>query len=219
MIKGFIFDLDGVLTDTAEYHYRGWKRLADEMGIEFTREDNEALRGIPRRESLLLILKGREFSEEQLREMMDRKNNYYLDFIREITSRDLLPGSRELLEEIRAAGLKSALGSASRNASEVVERLGITGLLDAIADGHSVALQKPAPDLFLFAAAQLGLIPSECVVVEDAAAGIEAARAGGFRSVGLGPQERVAWADLVLPDLEGVHLQDLLNGLDRSRAD
>jgi len=219
MIKGFIFDLDGVLTDTAEYHYRGWKRLADEIGIEFTRKDNEALRGIPRRESLLLILKGREFSEEQLREMMDRKNNYYLDFIREITSRDLLPGSRELLEEIRAAGLKSALGSASRNASEVVERLGITGLLDAIADGHSVALQKPAPDLFLFAAAQLGLIPSECVVVEDAAAGIEAARAGGFRSVGLGPQERVARADLVLPDLEGVHLQDLLNGLDKSRAD
>ena len=219
MIKGFIFDLDGVLTDTAEYHYRGWKRLADEIGIEFTRKDNEALRGIPRRESLLLILKGREFSEEQLWEMMDRKNNYYLDFIREITSRDLLPGSRELLEEIRAAGLKSALGSASRNASEVVERLGITGLLDAIADGHSVALQKPAPDLFLFAAAQLGLIPSECVVVEDAAAGIEAARAGGFRSVGLGPQERVARADLVLPDLEGVHLQDLLNGLDKSRAD
>src|SRR5215207_8531086 len=212
MIKGFIFDLDGVLTDTAEYHYRGWKRLADEIGIEFTRKDNEALRGIPRRESLLLILKGREFSEEQLWEMMDRKNNYYLDFIREITSRDLLPGSRELLEEIRAAGLKSALGSASRNASEVVERLGITGLLDALADGHSVALQKPAPDLFLSAAAQLGLIPSECVVVEDAAAGIEAARAGGFRSVGLGPQERVAQADLVLPDLEGVHLQDLLNG-------
>jgi len=92
-------------------------------------------------------------------------------------------------------------------------------LLDALADGHSVALQKPAPDLFLFAAAQLGLIPSECVVVEDAAAGIEAARAGGFRSVGLGPQERVARADLVLPDLEGVHLQDLLNGLDKSRAD
>jgi len=92
MIKGFIFDLDGVLTDTAEYHYRGWKRLADEMGIEFTREDNEALRGIPRRESLLLILKGREFSEEQLREMMDRKNNYYLDFIREITSRTFYLG-------------------------------------------------------------------------------------------------------------------------------
>ena len=210
MIKGFIFDLDGVLTDTAEYHYRGWRRLADEIGLAFTREDNEALRGIPRRESLMLILKGHKYTEEQIREMMDRKNNYYLDFIREISPRDLLPGARELLVEIRAAGLKSALGSASKNALEVIERLGIADLLDAIADGHSVELQKPAPDLFLYAAAQLRLSPPECVVVEDAAAGIAAARAGGFHSVGLGPLERVAMADLVLPNLYGVRLQDLL---------
>src|SRR5688572_26389063 len=116
MIKGFIFDLDGVLTDTAEYHYRGWKRLADELGLSFTRESNEALRGIPRRASLMLILQGREFPEDQIQEMMERKNRYYLELIREITPRDLLPGARELLEEIRAAGLKSALGSASKNA-------------------------------------------------------------------------------------------------------
>ena len=216
MIKGFIFDLDGVLTDTAEYHYRGWKRLAEGYGIPFTREDNEALRGIPRRESLLLILKGRKYSEEQILEMMERKNNYYLEFIKEITPRDLLPGARELLEEIRAAGLKSALGSASKNAQEVVERLGIANLLDAIADGHSVERQKPAPDLFLHAAAQLELNPSECVVIEDAAAGIEAARAGGFHSIGLGPRERVSIADLVLPNLKDVHLADLLSALDRN---
>src|SRR5512139_304017 len=111
-INAFIFDLDGVLTDTAEYHFRGWKRLADELGIPFTREDNEALRGIPRRESLMMILKGRQVPEEQIREMMERKNNYYLEFIREITPGDLLPGARELLEEIHAVGLKSALGSA-----------------------------------------------------------------------------------------------------------
>lgn len=216
MIKGFIFDLDGVLTDTAEYHYRGWKRLADELGIPFTREANEALRGIPRRASLLLILRDRKFPEEELEEMMERKNRYYLEFIREITPRDLLPGARGLLEEIRAAGLKSALGSASKNAPEVVERLGIANLLDAIADGHSVARQKPAPDLFLYAAAELGLQPSECVVVEDAIAGIEAARAGGFRSVGLGPPERVGSADLILPSLEGTHLSELLSALDQS---
>ena len=216
MIKGFIFDLDGVLTDTAEYHYRGWKRLADELDIPFTREANEALRGIPRRESLMLILQGREFPEEQVLEMMDRKNQYYLEFIRSITPRDLLPGARELLEEIRAAGLKSALGSASKNAIEVIERLGIAHLLDAIADGNSVKLQKPAPDLFLYAARQLGLSSSECVVVEDAAAGIEAARAGGFFSIGLGPRERFAMADLILPDLNGVKLKDLLDRLDRS---
>ena len=210
-IRAFIFDLDGVLTDTAEYHYRGWKRLADELGISFTREDNEELRGVPRRESLLLILKGREYPEGQLQEMMDRKNQYYLEFIHDITPRDLLPGARELLEEIRAAGLKSALGSASKNASEVIERLGLLPLLDVIADGHSVKLQKPAPDLFLYAAAQLGLSSSECMVVEDATAGIQAAHAGGFPCIGLGPRERVGTADLILPDLSGAHLDDLLS--------
>ena len=210
-IRGFIFDLDGVLTDTAEFHYRGWKRLADEIGISFSREDNEALRGIPRRESLMLVLKGRQFPEEQILQMMDRKNRYYLEFIQDITPSDLLPGARELLEEIRAAGLKSALGSASKNAPEVVQRLGIAGLLEAVSHGGSVERQKPAPDLFLHAAAQLGLAPTECVVVEDAAAGIEAARAGGFRSIGLGPQDRVGAADLCLPNLEGIHLSDLLS--------
>src|SRR5512134_2607720 len=104
MIRGFIFDLDGVLTDTAEYHYRGWKRLAEEEGLAFTREDNEHLRGIPRRESLMLILKDHVYSEMQILEMMERKNHYYLQFIKEISPRDLLPGAKELLEEIRAAG-------------------------------------------------------------------------------------------------------------------
>jgi beta-phosphoglucomutase len=213
-IKGFLFDLDGVLTDTAEFHYRGWKRLADELGIPFTRDENEALRGIPRRESLLLILKDRQYSEEQILEMMARKNRYYLEYIRGITPRDVLPGARELLEEIRASALKSAVGSASRNAPEVVERLGIGDLLDAVSHGGSVERQKPAPDLFLHAAAQLGLEPAECAVVEDAAAGVEAARAGGFRSVGLGPRERVAKAEVILPSLAGVHLADLLDALE-----
>ena len=209
-IKGFIFDLDGVITDTAEYHFRGWKRLADEEGLAFTREDNEHLRGIPRRASLMLILKDRLYSETQIVEMMERKNNYYLEFIKEISPRDLLPGAKELLEEIRAAGLKNALGSASKNAPEVLDRLGIRSLFDAIADGHSVTRQKPAPDLFLHAANQLNLSPEECVVVEDAAAGIEAAKAGGFRSIGLGPRERVGEAEAIFPGLEGLHLADLL---------
>ena len=213
MIRGFIFDLDGVITDTAEYHYRGWKRLADEEGLPFSREDNEHLRGVPRRESLMLILKDRIYAEENIQEMMERKNNYYLALIKEITPRDLLPGARELLEEIRAAGLKNALGSASKNAGEVIERLGIRDLFDAISDGFSVERQKPAPDLFLHAANQLGLSPAESVVVEDAAAGIEAAIAGGFRSVGLGPQERVGRAEVVFPSLAGVRLNDLLKAL------
>jgi len=213
-IKAFIFDLDGVLTDTAEYHYRGWKRLADELEVPFSRADNEALRGIPRRESLMLILKGRAYPEAQIQAMMERKNNYYLESIREISPHDILPGTRELLEEIRAAGLKTALGSASKNAPEVIQRLGIDSLLDVVSDGHSTERQKPAPDLFLHAAAQLNLSPAECVVVEDAAAGIEAAKAGGFRCVGLGPRERVGDADLIYPSLASVHLSDLLSGLD-----
>jgi len=212
-IKAFIFDLDGVITDTAEYHYRGWKRLADEEGLAFTREDNEQLRGIPRRESLLLILQDRTYPEEKILEMMERKNKYYLEFIREISPRDLLPGAKELLEEIRAAGLKNALGSASKNAMEVLDRLGIRSLFDAIADGHSVERQKPAPDLFLHAAGQLGLAPDGCVVVEDAAAGIEAANAGGFHSIGLGPWERVAKAEAVFPSLSGLHLEGIFTAL------
>jgi beta-phosphoglucomutase len=210
-IRGFIFDLDGVLTDTAEYHYRGWKRLADEEGIAFTREDNEHLRGIPRRESLMLILKERYYPEEKIQEMMKRKNNYYLEFIREITPADLLPGARELLQEIRQAGLKSALGSASKNAPDVIERLGISQLLNAVSHGGSVERQKPAPDLFLHAAEQLQLQPQECIVVEDAAAGIEAGKAGGFHTLGLGPRERVGNAGVVMNSLEDARLDRILN--------
>jgi beta-phosphoglucomutase len=209
-VRAFIFDLDGVLTDTAEYHYRAWKRLADEEGWPFTRQDNEALRGIPRRESLLMILKDQTLPEERILELTERKNRYYLEYIREVSPGDLLPGAREFLQELRAAGLKTALGSASKNAPQVVQQLGIAELLDVIADGSSVARQKPAPDLFLYAAERLGVPPAECVVVEDAAAGIAAARAGGFRSIGLGPVERVGAADVVLPSLEGVRLEQIL---------
>ncbi len=196
-IRGFIFDLDGVLTDTAVYHYWGWKRLADEEGIPFTREDNETLRGVSRRESLRRLLKGRQLPEAQLQELLDRKNRYYQESVQQISPRDLLPGAKNLLEEICAAGLKTAIGSASKNARPVVDRLGIADLIDVIADGYSVTQQKPAPDLFLYAARELGFPPRECVVVEDAAAGITAAQAGGFRSVGLGPLKRVGNADVI----------------------
>jgi beta-phosphoglucomutase len=215
MIKAFIFDLDGVITDTAEYHFRAWERMAAEDGLPFTREDNEALRGVSRRDSLLLILKGQPRSEAEMQALMARKNGYYLDFIKEISPRDLLPGARELLEELRAAGYKVGLGSASKNAREVLDRLGITALFDSVSDGFSVERQKPAPDLFLHGAALLGLPPAECVVVEDAEAGIAAALAGGFYAIGLGPRERVGAAHAVFPSLQGVKLADLLKALDK----
>ncbi len=209
-IAGFIFDLDGVLVDTAEYHYQAWKRLADEEGLPFDRQANEALRGIPRRESLMVILNGRKLPEEQIREMMERKNRYYLELVQKITPENMLPGTCDLLEEICKGGFKSAIGSSSKNTCDVVERLGIEPLFDAVADGNSVSKPKPAPDLFLFAASQLGLPPEVCVVVEDATAGIQAAQAGGFHTIGLGPLERVGEANVVLPSLDGVHLEELL---------
>lgn len=214
-IQGAIFDLDGVITDTAEYHYRSWQRLADEAGLPFDRQANEALRGISRRASLMKIIGDRSYSEEQIQEMMDRKNNYYVESIQEISPDDLLPGAKELLKELRNAGIKISLGSASKNARPVIEKLGIADLFDAIADGHSVERPKPAPDLFLFAAKELGLTPDQCVVFEDAAAGIEAALAGRMWAVGLGPEERVGEAHVVLANLE-IRWTDLLARLQQA---
>jgi kojibiose phosphorylase len=208
-IRGFIFDLDGVLTDTAEYHYLAWQRLADEEGLPFNRQANEALRGVSRRDSLMYILGEKQYTEEQIQEMMDRKNRYYVESIQNISPEDLLPGVITLLDELKQAGIKIALGSASKNARPVVEKLGIANRIDAIADGYSVQKPKPAPDLFLYAANQLGLEPAQCVVVEDAEAGVEAALAGGMWTVGLGPASRVGAAHIVLPSLDGVHWTDL----------
>jgi len=214
-IRGFIFDLDGVLTDTAEFHYLAWQKLADEEGLPFTREANEALRGVSRRESLLLIIgNNKKYSEAEIQEMMERKNRYYVESIENISPADLLPGAMSFLDELRQAGIKIALGSASKNARPVIERLGIANKMDAIADGYSVEKPKPAPDLFLFAAQQLGLEPAQCVVVEDAAAGIEAALAGGMWAIGLGPVERVGAAHIVLPSLAGATWLDIRAKLD-----
>jgi beta-phosphoglucomutase len=209
-IRGFIFDLDGVLTDTAEYHYLGWQRLADELGINFSREQNEALRGVSRRQSLELLLAGRKYPEAEMQAMMERKNRYYIEMLDRITPNDLLPGVRHLLDELHTAGIKIALGSASKNAPEVVRRLGIGPDLDAVADGSSVIRPKPAPDLFVYAAGMLRIPVAECVVVEDATAGIEASHASGMRAIGIGPTERVGQAELVLPDLSHVTLADIL---------
>jgi kojibiose phosphorylase len=217
-IRGVIFDLDGVLTDTAEYHYLGWQRLADEEKLPFNRQDNEALRGVSRRESLMLIVKDKQYSEAQIQEMMERKNRYYVESIENITPQDLLPGAIALLDELRQAGIKIAIGSASKNAHTVVEKLGIADKVDAIADGYSVEQPKPAPDLFVFAAKLLKLPPNQCVVVEDAAAGIEAALAAGMWTVGLGPVERVGTAHAVLPSLAGIKWADIKAKLSQNNS-
>jgi beta-phosphoglucomutase len=208
-IHGVIFDLDGVLTDTANLHYLAWQKLADEENLPFNHETNQAMRGLPRRESLLYILGDRSVTEAQIQEMMERKNRYYLELMQNLTTADLLPGVKDLLQDLKGAGIKVGLGSSSKNARTVIERLGIADQLDAVADGNSVSAPKPAPDLFLFAAQQLGVAPSQCMVVEDATVGIEAAHAAGMRAVGLGPVERVGKAHVVLSSLENLRWPDL----------
>lgn len=196
-IRGFIFDLDGVITDTAELHYQSWKALADAENLPFTREDNEQLRGVSRRESLERLLKGRDVPEETKLEWMTRKNDLYRAKLTTITPDDLLPGVRTFLDQARARGIKIGLGSASKNARDVLASLGVTTLFDALGDGYSVVNPKPAPDLFIWVAGRLDLNPAECIVFEDAEAGVDAAKGGGFWTVGIG-HANVSHADVVL---------------------
>lgn len=193
-IKGIIFDLDGVLTDTAEYHYQAWQRLAEEEGFTFNRSINENLRGVSRQRSLEIILNGRPVEPEAFDRLLACKNQYYVESLTKITPNDLLPGALDILNNLKAQGIKIALGSASKNAHMVLNRLNILPYFDAVADGYSVEEGKPAPYLFDHAAHLMGLFPAECAVVEDAATGIEAALAGGFWAIGLGPTERVGIA-------------------------
>ncbi len=209
--KAILFDLDGVLTDTSEYHYRAWKRLADEEGIPFTREENdEHLRGVSRRESLMYIIRDRKYSEDQIQEMMDRKNRYYNDMIEDMSPNDLVPGGRQLLQEIRDAGIKIAIASGSKNSHTVLERLNIMSYLDGVSDGYCVVNSKPAPDLFVYAAGLVNVHTVDCLCVEDADAGIEAIKTAGMQALGIGPKERFHRADKVLPSLANKTLQDIL---------
>ncbi len=210
--KAIIFDLDGVLTDTSEYHYRAWKRLADEEGIPFTHQENdEYLRGVSRRESLMYIIRGRNYSEAQIQEMMDRKNRYYNEMITSMSPQDLVTGGRDLLSEIRNAGIKVAIASGSKNCRLVLEHLDIMSYLDGIADGYSVVNSKPAPDLFVYAAGLVQVPTPACLGVEDADAGIEAIKTAGMQALAIGPKERFHKADKVLPTLASMHLTDMLN--------
>ncbi len=208
-----IFDLDGVLTDTAELHYQSWQRLMDELEIPFNRQENEALRGLSRAESLETILGDRsaEFSPEQKAEFTRRKNDDYMSRVARMTPTDLMPGAGELLRELRRRGVPIAVASSSRNAEAVLDRLAIRPLLDVLVDGNSVAESKPDPRVFLVAAERLGVAPERCVVVEDAASGVEAGLAAGMRVIGLGPAERVGRAHRVEAALADLGADELLN--------
>jgi kojibiose phosphorylase len=224
-IQAILFDLDGVITDTAEFHYQAWQALADTLGLPFDRTANEKLRGVSRRESLALILAGRVATEAEMQAWMERKNRHYQELLQTLSPADLLPGVSELLQEIRAAGLQMAVVSASHNTPFVLDRLNISDLFDVVIAGPEADAPagkrrpKPAPDLFLLAAERLGVAPAACIVVEDAEAGLLGAIQAGMATVGIGPQERVGVADLALPDLQGVRLAQLLAAANWSVAE
>jgi beta-phosphoglucomutase len=209
-VDAVIFDLDGVITDTAEYHYLGWKRLADEEGWPFDRAANERLRGVSRMDSLDLLLAGRPADDEQKRAWAERKNRYYVEYLDRVGPDDLLPGAREIVVACKEQGLGVAIGSSSKNARAVLDRLGVTSLFDAISDGNSVERAKPAPDLFLHAAGRLGVEPARCAVFEDAESGVDAALAAGMVAVGIGPAERVGHATHHFDDMTEVDIDRVL---------
>ena len=199
-IKAVIFDLDGVLVDTAKYHYLAWKRLAEELGIEFSVEDNERLKGVSRMHSLEIILEigNTTLDYDKKIELAEKKNIWYVDYISKLTPEDILPGVLGFLESTKANSIKVALGSASKNSMLILDKLNLTNYFDAIIDGTKVSKAKPDPEVFLKGAEALKVLPSQCIVFEDAEAGVEAAINAGMHCIGIGSKNILKKADLVL---------------------
>jgi beta-phosphoglucomutase len=208
--KAVIFDLDGVITDTAHYHFLAWKRLADSVGAPFDAAFNEQLKGVDRMGSLELILARapRTYTPAEKRALADAKNGHYQELIATMTPADLLPGALRALADVRAAGLKIGLASVSRNAFTVLDRLGIRDRFDDVVDAATVVNGKPDPEIFLTAAAHLGVAPADCLGVEDAAAGVASIKDAGMVAVGVGNPEVLHRADRVIPSMEAFRLDD-----------
>ncbi len=208
--KAVIFDLDGVITDTAHYHYLAWRRLAESEGVAFDEEFNEQLKGIDRMGSLDLILAGaaRDYSPQEKLALADTKNLHYQQLISTMSADDLLPGAVAALDAVRAAGLKTGLASVSKNAFSVLERLGIRDRFDDVVDAALLANSKPHPEIFLTAARHLGVAPADCLGVEDAVAGVTSIKAAGMFALGVGSPQVLTGADIVIPGLDHFRLGD-----------
>jgi beta-phosphoglucomutase len=213
LIKACIFDLDGVIVDTAKYHYLAWKRLADKLDIPFTEKDNERLKGVSRMDSLEIILEigNRKPGKSIKQKYATLKNAWYIDYINRMTPGEILPGCMEFIGELRNAKIRVAIGSASKNTPLILERVGIMGLFDAVADGNSVEKAKPDPEVFIKAAELVGVDPVNCVVFEDAVAGIQAALNAGMKCIGVGSAEVLTEAHYVISGLKEMNLTKLGN--------
>jgi len=211
MIKACLFDLDGVIVDTARYHFIAWKALAEELGFEFTEKDNERLKGVSRMRSLDILLEigNIEMEQEKKEELATRKNDHYRSFITQMKPDEILPGATEFIKELKENNIKIALGSASKNAMTILDRLQLTDWFDAVVDGTKVSKAKPDPEVFLKGAEELNVLPGECVVFEDAEAGVEAALAGGMKCVGIGTPDIMGKAHLVVSGLHEMNFDKL----------
>ena len=214
-VKAIIFDLDGVITDTSYLHFIAWRELAESIGIAINEQFNECLKGVSRMGSLELILqhghRENDYTPAEKEALAAKKNSRYVELLQDLTPKNVLPGVLPFLEECRSRGIKTALASASRNAPFIVEKLALSDRFDYMADAAGVAHSKPAPDIFLAAAAGLDIAPEYCAGVEDAAAGIQAIHAAGMKAVGIGKKELLYEADLLFANTEKLTLASVLN--------
>ncbi|HEY0655407.1 MAG TPA: beta-phosphoglucomutase [Chryseosolibacter sp.] len=200
MIKACIFDLDGVIVDTAHYHFLAWKRLASELNINLTEELNERLKGVSRMHSLEIILSlgGISLSQHEKENLANKKNSWFVDYLERMAPEEIFPGVKQLIKEMRASGIKVGLASSSKNAKTVIQLLHIQNEFDTVVDGTMITHSKPHPEIFLLAASKLGVEPKDCLVFEDAEAGVEAALAAGMKCVGIGSPDQLGKADKVI---------------------
>ncbi|MFN7119216.1 MAG: beta-phosphoglucomutase [Saprospiraceae bacterium] len=216
-IQACIFDLDGVIVDTAKYHFLAWRRLANELGFDFTEKENEKLKGVSRMGSLELILEwgGIQLDEATKLELADRKNTWYVEFLQDMSEADILEGVLPFLADLRKHNIRCGLGSASKNAITVVEKIGLLAEFEVIIDGYKATKSKPDPQVFAMGADAMGIPHAQCIVFEDAESGVQAALNGGFYAVGIGSPENLGHAHLVIPNFIGQNFTSIVQQLEK----